>query len=165
MTKRTGIYPGSFDPIHNGHIDLIERCRGLFDEVYIAVTYNEDKQALFSLEERVEMIEQVVEEYSDCKVLGFTGLTVDFAHQVGGRYLIRGLRAVSDFEFEFQLALMNRRLAPDIETVFLMPKDDLTYVSSRLIKEVCKFGGEPTGLMPDFIYSKLTSRLKQQESR
>lgn len=157
---KIGVYPGSFDPIHNGHIDLIQRSRGLFDKLYVAVLNNEEKQPLFSVEERIEMIGELLAEHSDCEVRSFSGLLVDFAHEIGAQTIVRGLRAISDFEYEFQMALMNRRLAPDVETVFLTPKDNLTYVSSRLIKEVCVLGGETEGLMPETIRHKLIDRLR-----
>ena len=158
MSERIGIYPGSFDPIHLGHVDLIERSRGLFDHIYVAVTTNEEKKPLFSVDERVEMIEELLVDYPDCEVWSFSGLLVDFAKKVGGSTIVKGLRAVSDFEFEFQMALMNRRLNPDVETVFMMPKDDRTYVSSRLIKEVYKLGGDIEGLLPPSVHKRLVER-------
>ncbi len=156
-----GVYPGSFDPIHNGHIDLIERSCGLFDKLFVAVLNNEEKKPLFSVDERTEMIGELLSDRPECEVRCFSGLLVDFATEIGAHTIVRGLRAVSDFEYEFQMALMNRRLAPGIETVFLTPKDDLTYVSSRLIKEVCSLGGDIEGLMPDTIRRKLVQRLQE----
>jgi pantetheine-phosphate adenylyltransferase len=163
MSKKIGVYPGSFDPIHYGHLDLIKRSRGLFDELYVAVLNNEEKEPLFSVRERMEMIQDLLDDVPTCKVESFSGLLVDFVKRVGGQTIVRGLRAVSDFEYEFQMALMNRRLNPGVETVFMMPKDDLTYVSSRLIKEVCALGGDTSGLMPDVILEKLTRRLQGEE--
>ena len=166
MTKRIGVYPGSFDPIHYGHLDLIERGRCLFDEIYVAVPIsNEEKQPLFTVEERIQMIRELLVDYPDCKVESFSGLTIDFVNKVGGSAILRGLRAISDFEFEFQMALMNRRLNPAVETVFMMPRDDLTYISSRLMKEVSRLGGDLTGLMPEPILHKLMDRLRKREER
>jgi pantetheine-phosphate adenylyltransferase len=159
MTKRIAVYPGSFDPIHNGHIDIIERCRPLFDEVLVAVLRNEHKQPLFSVEERVEVIRSLVGHHPDCRVESFSGLLVDFMDRVGARAVVRGLRAVSDFEYEFQMALMNRRLNPRVETVFMMPKEDYSYLSSRLVKEVFSLGGDIAGLVPDLVLAKLSERL------
>ena len=159
MTKRIAVYPGSFDPIHRGHLDLIERCRGLFDVLYIAVLANESKTSLFTVEERVDMIQELMAKYPECKVESFSGLLVDFTDRVGARVVVRGLRAVSDFDYEFQMALMNRKLNPDVETLFMVPKDDLTYVSSRLLKEVCALGGDLSSLLPDIIWRKLKHRL------
>src|SRR5687768_12612943 len=160
MSRRIGVYPGSFDPIHNGHLDIIERCRPLFDEVVVAVLFNEDKKPLFSVDERVEIIEEMVDGRHDCRVESFSGLLVDYMETLGARIVIRGLRAVSDFEYEFQMALMNRRLNSRVETVFMMPKEDYSYLSSKLVKEVFALGGDLTGLVPDRVLERLRARLR-----
>jgi pantetheine-phosphate adenylyltransferase len=158
MSKRIAVYPGSFDPMHNGHLDIIERCRPLFDEVVVAVLRNEGKQPLFSVEERIESIREMVT--GEVRVESFSGLLVDFMDQVGARAVVRGLRAVSDFEYEFQMALMNRRLNPRVETLFMMPREDYTYLSSRLVKEVFSLGGDLTGLVPEPVLVRLRQRLR-----
>jgi len=157
MSKRIAVYPGSFDPMHNGHLDIIERCRPLFDEVVVAVLRNEGKQPLFSVEERIESIREMVT--GEVRVESFSGLLVDFMDQVGARAVVRGLRAISDFEYEFQMALMNRRLNPRVETLFMMPREDYTYLSSRLVKEVFSLGGDLTGLVPEPVLARLRRRL------
>ena len=158
MSSRVAVYPGSFDPIHNGHLDIIERCRPMFDEVVIAVLHNEDKNPLFSVEERMEMIREQVRGDGIFRVESFTGLLVGFMEQIRARTIVRGLRAVSDFEYEFQMALMNRHLNPRIETVFMMPKEEYSYVSSRLLKEVSRFGAEVDGLLPPAVIARLRAK-------
>jgi pantetheine-phosphate adenylyltransferase len=144
--SRTGVYPGSFDPITKGHEDLIHRSLGFVDRVVVAVAVNVAKQPLFSLEERVALIRECVAD-KRVEVQSFDGLLVDFAKRVGATVIVRGLRAVSDFEYEFQMALMNRNLGPHIETVFLVPAFDLTYLSSSLVREVARFGGDVSALV------------------
>lgn len=163
MTKRIAVYPGSFDPLHNGHLDIIERCLPLFDEVVIAVLYNEQKKPLFSVEERMEIIRSLVGGHAECRVESFSGLLVDFMDKIGARAVVRGLRAVSDFEYEFQMALMNRRLNSRVETVFMMPKEDYSYLSSRLVKEVYSLGGELNGLVPEPVLERLRLRFRPSD--
>jgi pantetheine-phosphate adenylyltransferase len=149
------VFPGSFDPLTSGHVDIIERGRFIFDRVIVSVLVNRDKTPLFTTDERVAMIREVFSGQSDVEVDTFDGLLVDYAERMGARAIIRGLRAVSDFEYEFQMALMNRRLNHNLETVFLMPAEQYTYTSSRLIKEVFMLGGAITGLVPPVVEARL----------
>ena len=153
--ERVAVYPGSFDPITNGHVDIIQRGARLFDRIIVAVLVNPDKQPLFSVEERVETARDVFRGEPKVEVDAFEGLLIEFARQHQASVIVRGLRAVSDFEYEFQMALMNRRLAPDIETVFMMPAEAYTYISSRLVREVYALGGTVQGLVPDTVESRL----------
>jgi pantetheine-phosphate adenylyltransferase len=145
---KRAIYPGSFDPVTFGHIDVIGRALRLFDEVVVAVATSEGKSPLFPVAERLELIKSSLPGEPRLSVKQFDGLLVDFVQAEKAAAVIRGLRAVSDFEFEFQMALMNRRLAPDVETIFLMPKEDYSYISSRLVKEVARLGGDVSGVVP-----------------
>jgi pantetheine-phosphate adenylyltransferase len=158
-TARTAVFPGSFDPLTNGHVDIIERGSRLFHRVIVAVAINAEKTPLFSVDERVAMIREIFREHAAVEVDTFNGLLVEYARQQRASAVIRGLRAVSDFEYEFQMALMNRRLNHDLETVFLMPDEKYTYTSSRLIKEVFMLGGEVAGLVPPTVEERL--RYKQ----
>jgi len=158
---RVAVYAGSFDPIHNGHLDIVQRCRKVFDQTVVAVLSNQEKEPTFSVEERVEMIAEELASFPDCRVESFSGLLVDFMSTVNARAIVRGLRAVSDFEYEFQMALMNRRLNPEVETVFMMPREDYIYLSSRLVKEVFFFGGDLDGLVPQGALDRL-ARLRAQ---
>jgi pantetheine-phosphate adenylyltransferase len=145
---RRAIYPGSFDPITNGHLDVIERASKLFDEVIVAVAHNVEKQPLFTLEERLQILRNIIGQRAAVRIGQFDGLLVDFAMAEKATAVIRGLRAVSDFEFEFQMALMNRKLQGSVETIFLMPKEDYTYLSSRLVKEIARLGGDVSKFVP-----------------
>lgn len=157
---RIAVYPGSFDPLHNGHVDIVERCRPLFDEIVVAVLNNTSKKALFSVEERVEMIAESLAGLAGCRVESFSGLLVHFMDRLGARTSVRGLRAVSDFEAEFQMALMNRHLDSRVETVFLTTKEEYSYLSSRLVKEVYLLGGDVTGLVPGPVLTRLAERVR-----
>jgi pantetheine-phosphate adenylyltransferase len=157
---RTAIYPGSFDPLTNGHVDVVERAARLFDAVVVAVARNSAKTPLFTVEERVTQLTEALRHCPNVRVTSFEGLLVGFAEETGATALIRGLRAVSDFEYEFQMALMNRRLAPEIETVFLMTDADKSFVSSSMVKEVARLGGDIRGLVPDAVEQALVARLR-----
>lgn len=152
------VFPGSFDPLTSGHVDIIERGRFIFDKVIVSVLINRDKTPLFTTDERVAMIREVFDGHTDVEVDTFDGLLVEYAQRKGARAIIRGLRAVSDFEYEFQMALMNRRLNHHIETVFLMPAEQYTYTSSRLIKEVFMLGGAVDGLVPPIVEERLQQK-------
>lgn len=156
---KIGIYPGSFDPITNGHLDIIERASQICDEVIVSVLKNQSKKGMFTLEERVGLIQEVIRPYPNVKVECFSGLLVDYVKLKQANVIIKGLRAVSDFEYEFQMALMNRKLAPDVETVFLMTSSKYSYLSSSLVKEVASFGGCIEGLIPDTIRKAILSKL------
>src|SRR2546425_10691884 len=158
---RRAIYPGSFDPVTNGHLDVIERGRKLFDEVVVAVAYNEEKKALFSLEERLQLLEQSLGKIENVRIAQFEGLLVDFAVAQQANAVIRGLRAVSDFEFEFQMALMNRKLEAAVETIFLMPKEEYTYLSSRLVKEIARLGGDISSFVPATVVKALRKKFSR----
>jgi len=145
---RRAIYPGSFDPVTNGHLDVIDRARKLFDQVIVAVAHNEQKQPLFTLEERLDLLRGTIGNLDRVQIAPLDGLLVDFAVQQHATAVIRGLRAVSDFEFEFQMALMNRKLEASVETIFLMPKEEYTYLSSRIVKEIGRLGGDIAKFVP-----------------
>jgi pantetheine-phosphate adenylyltransferase len=153
------IYPGSFDPLTNGHVDIISRGARLFDRIVVAILKNAEKQPLFSTDERVEIARSVFMEQRNVEVDTFDGLLVDYVERRKAQAIVRGLRAVSDFEFEFQMALMNQRLNPHIETVFMMPAEQYTYISSRLIKEVFSLGGRVHGLVPELVEERLREKV------
>lgn len=155
------LYPGSFDPITNGHLDVLARAAGLFDEVIVAVAHNQSKSPLFSCEERVNLLESSTSHLKNVTVTSFDGLLVDFARAQHARALIRGLRAVSDFEFEFQMALMNRSMEPNLEALFLMPSEEYSYISSRMVKEVARLGGTVSRFVPECVEKALKARFAE----
>ena len=156
---RRAIYPGSFDPVTNGHLDVIDRARKLFDEVIVAVAHNDQKHPLFSLEERLDLLKTALGKIKNVEVAPLDGLLVNFAIERKATAVIRGLRAISDFEFEFQMALMNRKLEASVETIFLMPKEEYTYLSSRIVKEIARLGGDVSEFVPARVAKALTRKM------
>ena len=157
---RTAIYPGSFDPITNGHLDVAQRAAKLFDRVILAVAASDSKNPLFSLRERTKLVAGCVAHLPNVEVDSFEGLLVEYAEKRNAQTVIRGLRAVSDFEFEFQLALMNRKLNERVETIFMMPKDTYTFLSSRIVKEIARLGGDVHAFVPPEVRKALTAKLR-----
>ncbi|HLX73648.1 MAG TPA: pantetheine-phosphate adenylyltransferase [Terriglobales bacterium] len=165
MKPVIAIYPGSFDPLTNGHLDLIERGAKIFDELIVAILRNPEKEPLFSLDERTEMIRAMTRERDNVRVDSFDGLMVDYALQVGATAVLRGIRAISDYEYELQMALMNRKLEPRLETVFMMPAETYSYLSSRLVRQVATLGGSVRGLVPELVEKKLREKLAPAMAR
>ena len=159
---RVALYPGSFDPLTLGHVDIIERGSSLFDTIIVAVLENIEKTPMFTVEERLEMIGETFAKLDNVEADSFSGLLVDYAAKQNATTIVRGIRAISDFEYEFQMALMNRRLAPSIETVFMMPAEEYSYVSSRLVKEVATLGGNISGLVPKVVEKRLYERARKK---
>jgi pantetheine-phosphate adenylyltransferase len=159
LKKVTAIYPGSFDPPTNGHLDLIERGSHIFDELIVAILRNPDKSPLFTVGERRKMLEDLTENFRNVRVDTFDGLTVDYAAKVKAGAVLRGIRALSDYEYELQMALMNRKLRPELETVFMMPAEKYSYLSSRLVREVGRLGGDVSGLVPELVEHRLKEKL------
>jgi pantetheine-phosphate adenylyltransferase len=165
MKKRVAIYPGSFDPITYGHIDLIERTVGLFDELIVAIAHNIRKVTLFSIQERLEMIQELVAGYGTVEVDSFDGLLVDYVRKRKAACVVRGLRAFSDFEFEFQMALTNRKLNDSFETIFLMTHENYSFISSSLVKELIEFGGDISAFVPDVVERRLKEKFYVQREQ
>ncbi|MBI4356211.1 MAG: pantetheine-phosphate adenylyltransferase [Candidatus Omnitrophica bacterium] len=163
--RRIAIYPGTFDPITNGHIDLIRRARAMVDELIVAVAHNAEKRPLFSVRERVAMVRRALAGMAHVRVVDFGGLAVAFARRQGARTILRGVRMVSDFEYEFQLALTNRKLDPGVETIFMMPSESYAYLSSRLIKEAAALGATVSAFVPRFVETALKRKLRSSRSR
>jgi len=160
----TAIYPGSFDPLTFGHVDIIERSARLFDRVIVSILTNSQKVPLFTVDERIEIMREILKpRFPNVEVDVFRGLLVDYARQKGAKVIVRGIRAVTDYEYEFQMALMNRRLTPDIETVFMMPAENYSYLSSRLVKEIAELGGSVAGLVPAIVETRLKQRFKKEK--
>jgi pantetheine-phosphate adenylyltransferase len=157
--KRTAVYPGTFDPMTNGHVDLIRRGCNIFDRVLVSVLIDTEKAPLFTVEERLQMIRGIFRREPKVVVKSFSGLLVEFMRKEKARVVVRGLRVVSDFEHEFQMALMNRRLGPEVETLFLTPKEELSYTSSRLVKQVHQLGGDVSGLVPAIVHRALKRKM------
>ena len=155
---RTALYPGSFDPLTNGHLDIIERATKLFDHVIVAIAKSESKKPLFSLKERLDLVQRAIGSLDHTEAVSFDGLLVDYAEEHSVHAIIRGLRAVSDFEFEFQLALMNRKLNRRVETIFMMPRETYTFLSSRMVKEIASLGGNVEQFVPEHVKSALTRK-------
>ncbi|MEO6035104.1 MAG: pantetheine-phosphate adenylyltransferase [Verrucomicrobiota bacterium] len=158
---RTVIYPGSFDPLTNGHLDVIQRATKLFDKVIVAVALNESKNPLFNLGERLDLVKRATGHLPQVEADSFDGLLVDYVESRSGQAVVRGLRAVSDFEFEFQLALMNRKLNERVETIFMMPKDTYTFLSSRIVKEIARLGGDVSPFVPTHVQTALKAKLSK----
>ena len=156
--SQKAIFPGSFDPIHNGHIDIAMRAADIFDELVICIYATPSKNILFPFEERVKMAERIFADIPNITVTGYTGLTVDYARQIGAKCMVRGLRVFSDFDYEFRMALANKKLAPDIETVSLITTHQYTFVSSSTVKEVASLGGDVSGMVPDFVKDALMKK-------
>ena len=162
---RVAVYPGTFDPLTNGHVDIIQRGAAIFDRILVAILVNPAKSPLFSVEERVRMAREVFKAQPGVEIDSFQGLLVEYAKRRQADVIVRGLRAISDFEFEMQMALMNRRLSPSVETVLMMPAESYTYVSSRLVKEIFALGGSVTGLVPDLVETRLAEKSEQAGHR
>ncbi|GAB4186819.1 MAG: pantetheine-phosphate adenylyltransferase [Calditrichia bacterium] len=158
MKNKTAVYPGSFDPITNGHLDIIGRAAAIFDNVYILVAINPSKSPLFKLQERIQMIEEATKELPNVKTATFDGLLVDFAKMNDCSVIIRGLRAISDFEYELQMAMMNKKLAEEIETIFMTPNEKYTYLNSSIVKQVASFGGDVTNFVPENVRKALLQK-------
>ena len=166
MKRVIAIYPGTFDPPTNGHLDLIQRGAAIFDELIVAILGNPDKEtALFSLAERTQMLHALTRPFDNVRIDRFDGLLVDYAARVGASALLRGIRAISDYEYELQMALMNRKLNPGLETVFMMPAEAYSYVSSRLVKQIVQLGGSVHGLIPELVETRLHAKLQPSRSR
>ncbi len=164
---RKAIYPGSFDPITNGHLDVLERASHLFDELIVGVARDNQKESLFSVDERVAMIDAAARKLrlKNVRAVSFEGLLVEFARREKACAILRGLRAISDFEFEFQMALMNRKLDPKVETLFLTPREEMTYISSRIVKEIGRLGGDVSQFVPANVARALNAKLRMPESK
>ncbi len=160
MNKGIAVYPGSFDPPTNGHLDLIERGSKIFEELVVAILRNSEKTPMFTVAERLEMLRELTVDLKNVRLDTFNGLMVEFAKSIGAKCVLRGIRAISDYEYELQMALMNRKLEPTLETVFMMPADKYSYVSSRLVREVAQAGGPVRGLVPDVVEQKLREKLE-----
>ena len=159
MKRVIAIYPGSFDPLTNGHLDLIDRGAKIFDELIVAILRNPEKDPLFTVDERLQMLQAMVSQRANVRVDSFDGLMVDYAMRVGATAVLRGIRAISDYEYELQMALMNRKLEPRLETVFMMPAEAYSYLSSRLVREIATLGGSVSGLVPEMVEKKLRQKL------
>ncbi|WP_041855385.1 pantetheine-phosphate adenylyltransferase [Candidatus Korobacter versatilis] len=160
MKQVIGIYPGSFDPVTNGHLDLIHRGAKIFDELVVAILRNPEKDPLFTVPERREMLQEMTKNLPNVRVDEFQGLMVDYARSQGAAAVLRGIRAISDYEYEFQMALMNRKLDSTLETIFMMPAEKYSYLSSRLVREVARLGGSVDGLVPEMVVQKLVLKVK-----
>ncbi|MBR5507282.1 MAG: pantetheine-phosphate adenylyltransferase [Clostridia bacterium] len=161
--NKTAVYPGSFDPVTNGHLDIIKRAAKTFDKVYVAILTNSAKNPKFSMDERIDWLKRATKEIDNVEIVSFSGLLVDFAKEIGANIIIKGLRAVSDFEYEFQMALTNRKLQPDIETMFLMTNGRYSYLSSSIVKEIANYGGNLEGLVPDFMIEEIYEKIKKNQ--